>query len=153
MVLKTLELISILIAAFVGGMFWGPWLGLTRSMNTFAPDVLIAIVQRMNRNMSAVMTPMLPIALLAMIPVLIASGMVQSAVFATTLAGFALFLVTLLVTMFIEVPIVKQIASWTAETLPDDWRRLRDCWGAFHVVRVAAAGAGVVLLVAGAVFS
>jgi hypothetical protein len=153
MVLKTLELISILLAAFVGGMFWGPWLALTRSMDSFEPQALIAIVRRMNRNMSAVMSPMLPIALVAMIPVLIASGLVRPAVFATTLAGFALFLVALLVTMVIEVPIVKQIATWTVETLPDDWRRLRDPWGAFHVVRVAAAGAGVVLLVAGAVFS
>ena len=152
MVLKTLELISILIAAFVGGMFWGPWLGLTRSLNTFAPDVLIAIVQRMNRNMSAVMTPMLPIALVAMIPVLIASGMVQSAVFATTLAGFALFLVALLVTMIIEVPIVKQIVTWTVATLPANWQQLRDRWGTFHIIRVVAGIGGLVLLLAGAIF-
>ena len=153
MVLKTLELISILIAVFVGGMFWGPWLALTRSMNTFAPDLLVAIVQRMNRNMSAVMSPMLPIAIVSTIPVMMAAGSAQPLIFATALAAFGLFALVLLVTVLIEVPIVKQVATWTEATLPDDWRRLRDRWGAFHIVRVAAAGAGAAILLAGAVFS
>ena len=46
--------------------------------------------------------------------------------------------------------LLTRIATWTATTLPADWRRLRDRWGAFHVVRVVSALAGLTLLVAGA---
>jgi uncharacterized membrane protein len=61
-------------------------------------------------------------------------------------------MVALLVTVLIEVPIVKQIETWTASTLPGNWEQLRDRWGAFHVVRVIAALAGLVLLVVGAIY-
>ena len=153
MTLKTLELISIVLAAFVGGMFWGPWLALSRSMNTFAPEVFLAVVHQMNRNMAPLMTAMMPIALASMIPVLIIAYGARPATFYLTLAGLAFFVVALLVTVIIEVPIVKQIATWTLSTLPSDWRRLRDRWGAFHVVRVLAGGGGLLSLVAAAIYA
>lgn len=152
MALKTLELISILLAAFVGGMFWGPWLALSRSMKTFAPDVFLAIVHRMSPNMASIMTVMMPLGLLSMIPILALSYGRRPATFYLTLGGFALFAGALLVTLIIEVPIVKQIETWTVRTLPERWWRLRDRWGAFHVVRVATSGAGLLLLVAAAIY-
>jgi uncharacterized membrane protein len=151
-VLKTLELISIVLAAFVGGMFWGPWLALSRSMKTFAPDVFLAVVHRMSPNMASVMTAMMPIGLLSMLPVLALSYGGRPATFYLTLGAFALFAGALLVTLIIEVPIVKQIETWTVSTFPENWRRLRDRWGAFHLVRVATAGAGLLLLTAAAIY-
>jgi hypothetical protein len=153
MTLKTLELISLLIAAFVGGMFWGPWLALTRTMNTFEPEVFIAIVRRMSRNMAPLMTAAMPMGMVAMIPLLIVSRASQPLVFATTLAGLILFAVALLVTVVIEVPIVKRIETWTPATLPVSWGSQRDRWRAFHIVRVAAAACGVILLMVGAIYS
>jgi hypothetical protein len=55
-------------------------------------------------------------------------------------------------TTLVEVPIVKQIATWKPETLPGDWQQRRDRWGAFHIVRVVSGVGGLVLLVAGAIF-
>ena len=72
--------------------------------------------------------------------------------FYLTLTGFALFMVALLVTVLVEVPIVKQIETWTVATLPGNWQQLRDRWGAFHVVRMVASGTGLVLLVIVAIF-
>jgi len=63
-----------------------------------------------------------------------------------------LFLVTLLITTIVEVPIVKQIDSWTLATLPANWEQLRDRWSSFHLVRIVASIAGLVLLVAAAIF-
>jgi hypothetical protein len=54
--------------------------------------------------------------------------------------------------MFVEVPIVKEIVSWTAGTLPANWQQQRDRWVRFHLIRVVAAVLSVVLLVIGAVF-
>jgi uncharacterized membrane protein len=96
------------------------------------------IVDRMNRNMESVMTILTPVALLSIAPVLFISYGEWPMTFYLNLAGFALFIVALLVTMLVEVPIVKQIATWTVSTLPGDWQQLRDRWVAFHIIRVVA---------------
>jgi hypothetical protein len=125
---------------------------LSRSLRIFTPEVFLAIVQRMNRNMAPVMTLLMPAALLSMVPVLFISYREQTRTLYLTLTGFALFLVALLVTVLVEVPIVKQIETWTVSTLPANWRQLRDRWGAFHLVRIVAGAAGLVLLLVGAIF-
>ena len=54
--------------------------------------------------------------------------------FYLTMAGFALFLAALLITIIVEVPIVKQIETWRVSNLPGNWQELRDRWLAFHVI-------------------
>jgi hypothetical protein len=152
MTLKIWELISIILSAVVGGMYWGPWLALSRSMNTFKPDVFRDVVDRMNRNMAGLMTALVPLALLSIGPVLFFSYNRRPRTFYLNLMGFAVFIVALVVTVLIEVPIVKRIVTWTIGTLPGNWQQERDRWGAFHIIRVVAGIAGLVLLVAGAIF-
>jgi uncharacterized membrane protein len=152
MILKIWELISIILSALVGGMFWGPWLALTRSISTFKPEILVAIVQQMNRNMAPLMTILMPAALLSIVPVLFISYNERPQTFYLNLTGFVLFFVALLVTVFVEVPIVKQIETWTNSTLPGNWKQLRDRWGAFHIIRVIASIVGFVVLVVGAIY-
>jgi uncharacterized membrane protein len=150
--LKIWEFTSIVLSALVGGMYWGPWLALSRSMRTFKPEVFLDIVDRMNHNMESVMTILAPVSLLSIAPVLFFSYHKQPWTFYLTLTGFALFIVALVVTMIVEVPIVKQIVTWTAGTLPSNWQQLRDRWGAFHIIRVVAGIGGLALIVAGAIF-
>jgi uncharacterized membrane protein len=149
--LKICEVVSILLAALVGGMFWGPWAGLSRSIAAFSPEVFLAIGHRMGRNLAAVMPILMPAALLSNVPVLWLSYGSRPRTFYPTLASFGLYVVALLVTLLIEVPIVNQIRSWTVATLPANWQQLRDRWGRFHVVRIVAAFAGLALLVIGAI--
>jgi Domain of unknown function (DUF1772) len=151
MALKVWQLTSIALSAFVAGMFGGPWVALSRSMSAFTPEVFLAIVDRLNRNMAPVMTILMPAALLSVLPVLFLTRTRRPMTFYANIAGLALFLAALLVTMLVEVPIVKQIETWTVSTLPGDWERLRDRWGVFHVVRVVAGTAGFVLLLVGAI--
>jgi hypothetical protein len=153
MTLKVWEWISILLAAMVSGMFCGPWVALSRSMNTFAPDVFLAIGHRLVKNVAPVMTILMPAALLSILPVLIISYSDRPTTFYAFSAGFVLFMMALLVTLLVEVPISVQVKTWTITTLPENWQPLRDRWGAFHIVRVVASLAGLGLLVAGAIFS
>jgi hypothetical protein len=152
MTLKIFELASIVLSALVGGMYWGPWLALTRSIDTFKPAVFLDVVDRLNGNMAGLMTVLTPLGLVSIIPVLILSHTRRPVTFYLNLAGFCSFAVALLVTVLIEVPIVKQITGWTAATLPGNWTQLRDRWSSFHIVRVVAGVAGVALPVAGAIF-
>lgn len=150
--LKMWELISIFLSALVMGVFWGPWLGLSRSITTFEPEVFLAIGHRMIRNLAPVMPFLMPAAILSMLPVLVISFQDLPKTFYLTLGGFVLFLLALLVTLIVEVPIDNQIKRWTATALPDNWRQLRDRWETFHVVRTVVSVVGLVLLLIGAIF-
>ena len=119
-------------------------------MSTFAPEVFLAIVDRMNRNMAPVMTVLMPAALLSIIPVLLLSYHERPLTFYLGATAFALFIVALLVTVLVEVPIVEEIVTWAVSTLPPNWQQLRDRWTRFHIIRVIAGLASFVLLVAGA---
>jgi uncharacterized membrane protein len=152
MALKVFELLSIVLLMIVGGLYWGPWVALSRSMATFEPGVFLAIVKRMNRNMEPVMTVLMPVALVSTLPVMALSFEKERYTFYLTMAGLAMFLVTLIVTLVVEVPIVKQMDRWTISTLPDNWQELRDRWGAFHLLRIVPAVAGLILLLVGVIF-
>jgi hypothetical protein len=75
-------------------------------MNTFKPDVFLDVVDRMNRNMAGLMTALVPLALLSIAPVLFFWYNTQPRTFYLNLMGFAVFIVALLVTVLVEVPIV-----------------------------------------------
>jgi uncharacterized membrane protein len=152
MTLKTWQLISIVLSALVAGMFYGPWAALSRSFSTLNPAVFLPIVDRMNKNMAPIMTVLMPASFLSMVPVLVMSYNEHPAAFYLTLAAFALLIVALLVTVLVEVPIVQQIVTWTPSTLPDNWQRLRDRWGRFHIIRIIAGVFGLILLVVAAIF-
>lgn len=71
--LKIWELISIVLSTLVTGVFWGPWVALSRSISTFALEAFLAIVDRLSRNIAPVMTVLMPAALLSMVLVLFLS--------------------------------------------------------------------------------
>jgi hypothetical protein len=71
--LKIWELISIVLSTLVTGVFWGPWVALSRSISTFALEAFLAIVDRLSRNIAPVMTVLMPAALWSMVLVLFLS--------------------------------------------------------------------------------
>ncbi len=70
MTLKVWQFINILLSALVVGVFWGPWLGLSRSIDSFTPETFLAIGQRMISNLAPVMPILMPAAILSTVPVL-----------------------------------------------------------------------------------
>ncbi len=149
MILHILQLVSILLVVLVFGVFWGPWLALSRSMASFEPAVFLPIVARMNKNLSGAMTVLMPLTLASLIAVAIFA---RGTDFVLVLASLLAFIVSVVVTMAIEVPQVKTIVAWTAQTLPLDWQKPRDKWVSFHPVRIIAGFASLVLLLVAAIF-
>jgi hypothetical protein len=150
--LKTWQLISIVCSALVSGMFHGPWAALSRSMRTFTPEVFLAIVDRMNRNMAPLMTVLMPATLFSILAVLFLSYSTHPRTFYLNAIALALFLIALLVTVLIEVPIVEKVVTWTVSTMPANWQRLRDRWVKFHLIRVVVGLLSFVLLLVSAIF-
>jgi len=50
----------------------------------------------------------------------------------------------LVITLAVEVPIDNRIETWTAATLPGDWRSIQSRWELWHTVRTFASIAAVV---------
>jgi hypothetical protein len=59
-------------------------------------------------------------------------------------------IIALVITVAIEVPIDNMIKVWTVETLPSDWRALRDRWEFYHVIRTFVSIVAFGCLLAGA---
>ena len=106
----------------------------------------------MIRNLAPVMQFLMPAAILSIVPVLVISFRERPRTFYITLAGFVFFIVALLVTLIVEVPIDNRIQTWTSATLPENWQQLRDRWEKFHVLRTAASVIGLFLLLTGTIF-
>ena len=152
MALKIFAVINIVLFALLMGMYISPWLAITKSLSSFEPSAFLAIVKQLARNMGPLMTALTPIALLSTIPVLVLSFSTNRTQFYLVLIALVLFIVTLAVTMLIEVPIVSKINTKTVAELPKNWERLRDNWVSFHLLRIIPGVTGFALVVIAAVF-
>jgi hypothetical protein len=148
--LEIWQFISILLSALVTGVFWGTWLGLSRSIASLTPETFLTIGHAMIGNLGTVMAILMPAAILATLPVLFLLYRRRSRALYPTLAGFALFVIALVVTLIVEVPIDNQIEAWTLTTLPANWEQLRDRWELFHMIRTWVSVIGLALLIVGA---
>jgi len=117
------QFVSILLTALVTGVFWGPWLGLSRSIDTFTAEEFLAIGHRMIRNLAPVMPVLMPAAVLSTVPILWLSCQSLPIVFYSSLTGLALLVVALVITLAVEVPIDNQIRAWTPAFLPETGAR------------------------------
>src|SRR5215831_16870654 len=97
-VLAPLAIHQHLPCALVAGVFFGPWLGLSRSIETFPPEVFLSIGHRMIANLAPVMPILMPAAMLSMVPVLFLSYPTQLATFYLTLTGLGMYVVALVTT-------------------------------------------------------
>lgn len=148
--LEIWQFISILLSALVTGVFWGTWLGLSRSMASLTAETFLTIGHAMIGNLGTVMAILMPAAILAILPVLLRLYRRRSWALYPTLAGFALFVIALVVTLIVEVSIDNQIEAWTVASLPANWQQLRDQWELFHAIRTWVSVIGLALLIVGA---
>jgi hypothetical protein len=144
------QFVSILLLALVTGVFWGTWLGLSRSMAALTPETFLEVGHTMIGNLGTIMALLMPTAILSVLPVLYLLYRDRSRALYPTLAGFTCFIIALLVTLIVEVPIDNQIEGWTVTSLPANWQQLRDRWEWFHVIRSWISVIGLALLLGGA---
>ncbi len=150
MPLVIVDLTSILLVALAFGVYWGPWIALTRTLADFPADQFLAVVHRMDRNLGTLMTVLLPVAI-ASIAGVAALAFRDPIAFWLTVAALGCMAVTLGVSVAIEVPIVARIRGWSVVAMPADWEAQRDRWMSFHLARVVPGAAALVLLAAGAI--
>ena len=57
--------------------------------------------------------------------------------------------ITLIITVAVEVPIDNKINTWTEATVPANWETLRATWEQFHIVRTFTSIASVGFFITG----
>ena len=135
---------TIVLFALVMGVFWGTWFSLSRTMDQLSPETFLAVGHEMIQNLGVPMAVLLPLALLSALVTLVLLWPDRTAAFWWLAAGFVLMLAALVITLAVEVPIDNQIETWTAATLPGDWRSIQSRWELWHTVRTYASIAAVV---------
>lgn len=149
---RVAQVITIVLFALVMGVFWGTWFSLSRTMSQLSPETFLAVGHEMIQNLGTPMAILLPFALLsALITLGLARQEGHAAAFRWVAAGFLLMVAALVITLAVEVPIDNRIQTWTAATLPADWRSIQSRWELWHTVRTFASIAALAAVAIGAV--
>jgi uncharacterized membrane protein len=135
MKLRLLELLGIVLIALVTGVFWGTWFTLTRSIETFSPESFLAIGKTIIQNVAVPMRILMPGTLLVQLLVCWFSWKQNRAASYLFVLSFLLMIITLIITVGVEVPIDNQIKTWTVDQMPGNWEALRSKWDNFHTLR------------------
>jgi hypothetical protein len=133
--LRSIHFTGLLLTALVMGVFWGTWFTLTRSLDTFEAPAFLQIGRTIIANVAWPMRILMPATLLVMGWWLWVHPDKRSRSFLFAITGFALMVVTLLITLLVEVPIDNMIRDWTVESIPADWKEYRATWDSYHTLR------------------
>lgn len=143
MKLKVIEYTSLILAALVMGVFWGTWFTLTRSIDDFSAAEFIHIGKTIIANVAIPMRILMPATLLLMLITVLLSRQLNKYSFYLYSISFLLMVISLIVTVAVEVPIDNQIKTWTATSVPENWESLRQKWDMFHTLRTFTSIASV----------
>ena len=147
-----IQFLSLFLLMLVTGIFWGPWFALSRAMRVFNVDEFIHIAKTMAANLGLLMRILMPACIFVMGLSIYVYPQKSSLGFYLNVASFVFIIISLVVTLLVELPIVKRIVQWTASDIPSDWESIRDRWVQFHVYRVLSAFAAFAALSASILF-
>lgn len=154
LMLKAAQFVNLALYTLVAGVLWGTWFSLSRSIASITPETFLETGRTMMQNLGGPMSILFPAALLSALPVLVMlfrrRGM---AALILASAALALFVVALLATVMVNVPLDEQFRRWTVATLPPDWEAIRDRWQSYHTLRTFASLGGLACAFASALWS
>ncbi|QMW04253.1 FAD-dependent monooxygenase [Spirosoma foliorum] len=143
---KVVQFATLLVMFLTIGVFWGVWLSYSRSYNLFSLDELIHIANVGVQNLALPMRFISGTCLALLSATAYFMAPKKSKEFYFVLASIALLVITLVLTVAIEVPINNQIISWTPSTAPANWEEIRNRWQFVNNIRTIAALASFGLL-------
>jgi uncharacterized membrane protein len=149
---RLVQFTGLMLESLVAGVFWGTWFTLTRSLETFTPGEFLHIGKTIITNVAVPMRILMPASLLVILWSVWLYPVKRSTGFSLLLISFALMIVTLLITLLVEVPIDNEIKRWTVDAMPADWEAQRLTWKRFHALRTLTSIAGLAAFAWSALF-
>jgi uncharacterized membrane protein len=134
--MKAVQFVTLLVFSLVAGVFWGTWFSLSRSMAEITLGTFLEVGRLMITNLGGPMSLLMPAAVLSAIVLcvlLFRRGETRANVFAGS--ALVLMVIAMGITLAVNVPIDRQIQSWTIAKLPSDWNAIRNRWEVYHGLR------------------
>jgi uncharacterized membrane protein len=136
LLVKVAQFFALLLFSLVTGVFWGTWFSLSRSIGAITPETFLEVGHTMILNLGGPMSALMPATVVSGIVVcvlLFRRGQTRGCALAST--SVVLLLITMAITLVVNVPIDRQIQTWTMVTLPTAWTDIRDRWEFYHGLR------------------
>jgi len=140
-----IDFTNVLLAALLVGAMFGVWLFLNPTGSDAA--LYVALQQQGIRGLDTTM-PALGAATILVTIVAAVLGRGDTTRFGLLLAAVACLIFAGVVTRFLNQPINAIVMTWHRDAPPADWMRLRDEWWRWHLLRLVAGLAGLLLLIA-----
>jgi uncharacterized membrane protein len=144
---KSIQLITGLLLVLVTGVFWGTWFSLSRTMFELSPEIFIIIGKEIIKNVALPMSIIMPASVIGLLILLAGSWRTKSLYFYCVLTALILFIVALIITVGIEVPIDNKIKTWTVKSIPSDWQNIRNRWEVYHTFRTFVSLTGIAFFI------
>ena len=117
-------------------------------MEGLSADTFLAIGKEIIANVAVPMSIIMPASLAGLIILLLRSWKKRSVYFFCMLVTLLLFIVALIITVAVEVPMDNKIKTWEVSTIPAGWTAIRDRWEYYHTMRTFVTLAGMAFFIA-----
>ncbi len=125
MKLKVLQFFTVMLFALVTGVFWGTWFSLSRSISAISPETFLETGHTIIKNLAGPMRFLMPGSIGLSIVTMLFMTRGKSMAFYYILIGTILMIVSMIITLSVNVPIDNQIKVWTLKSMPSNWDRIR----------------------------
>ena len=132
---QVLQLVVVFIAALATGGLMVNWIGLGRAMSRLSVSTYVEFHQATNHTFVPYMPIVVGGASLGGIVLAILSPVIHSLFGELAIAGAACYAAVIAISLPTDVRINKQVARWSVQTPPDDWKQIRARWVRFHITR------------------
>ena len=132
---RLLQLAIVVFAALATGGLMVNWIGLGRAMSRLSSVTYVEFHQATNHTFDPYMPIVVVGALLGGIALAILSPGIHSLSGELAIAGFVSYVGVLAVSLPTNLRINKQIAGWSVQSPPDNWKQIRATWIRFHIIR------------------
>jgi len=135
MITPLVRFLNIIVVALLAGVSFGIWIGFNPS--GLSTPTYLEQQQNMLHSLKSLLVSLVVIATLITILSAYLQKNNRTAFISLFIAAFFL-IACILITRFGNKPIDDLIITWTKETIPDNWKELRDKWWSFHILRTIA---------------
>lgn len=141
--IKIIRFLNIILVALLAGTSFGIWVGL--NPKNYSAATYIEQQQHLILSLQLLLVSLVIFATL----VTIASAMLQrknKKMFIALILAALFLVLCIIITRFGNLPIQKEMLTWNASSIPENWTTLRDKWWTFHVLRTIAELIALVLV-------
>lgn len=126
---------NIILAALLAGTSFGIWIGFNPKNYSYS-----TYLEQQQNLVLSLNTLMVSLVVIATFVTLVSAYLQRKnkPVFIALLLAAASFASCIIISRFGNLPIQKEMMTWTTDSIPNDWTMLRDQWWSFHIIRTVA---------------